>query len=79
MGKTRRKPLKRRNLIAATLRQFGHKVAPSRKRVPRRENGRRKGFEMQFHNHKDAKTRIETGFGGCFGGRRGIEAMVKIT
>jgi len=44
MGKTRRKPLKRRNPIAATLRQFGHKVVSSRKCVPKRETGRAKGI-----------------------------------
>ena len=42
MGKTKRKPLKRRNPIAATLRRFGHKVVPSRKCVPKRETGRAK-------------------------------------
>ena len=40
--------------------------------------GRRKGFGRQYHNHKDAKTRIETGFGGCFGELKGFEAMVTI-
>jgi len=39
----------------------------------------RKGFGMQYHNHKDVKTRIKTGFGGYFGGRKGFKPMVTIT
>ena len=38
----------------------------------------RMGFETQHHNHKDAKTRKETGFGGYFGRRKGFKAMVTI-
>ena len=37
-----------------------------------------KGFGMQYHNHKDVKTRIKTGFGGYFDGWRGFEPMVTI-
>ncbi len=52
------------------------KIVPSRKHLPKRETGRRKGFEMLLHNHKGAKTAPESGSLPNYGERKGFEPPV---